>query len=229
MAKKESRFLKQQKIAVGALAVVVIAIVSYLSWITVQDTPLGEFVEGEHYQVIENPRRIRSEQIEVMEFFSYACVHCYNFDPVIHAWAESQGDQINFIQMPAVASEWWRLLGRHYLTLKAMDKLDGNHIAFFRAIHDARQVFNTPEQLIAFATSTGIDRDAYLAAFNSTEVTSDLARADQMARRMRIAAVPSIVVQGKYLVQTTSQVGPRRMLDVIEYLVEQVKAEQNAG
>lgn len=224
MAKKESKFLRQQKIAVGGLAVVVLAIVAYLSWLTASDANLDEIVEGEHYQLIENPRRIRGDQIEVMEFFSYACVHCYNFDPLIKEWAEAR-DDITLVQTPAIANEYWRLLGRHYYTLQAMDAPEENHMRAFRAIHEARQAFNGPEKMIQFAESSGLDRENYEKAFNSTEVSNALNRADQMARRLRVAAVPTIIVQGKYLVRTTSTVGPRRMLQVIDYLVAKEQAE----
>ena len=91
MARKESRFLKQQKIALGVVGIIVVAIVGYLTWLSVEESPLGEFVEGEHYLVIENPRRIRGDKIEVMEFFSYGCVHCFNFDPILDDWVEDQG------------------------------------------------------------------------------------------------------------------------------------------
>ncbi|MBO6655595.1 MAG: thiol:disulfide interchange protein DsbA/DsbL [Pseudomonadales bacterium] len=228
MAKKESKFLKQQKFAVGALAVVVLAIVAYLSYQTTIEANIGEFVEGEHYRLIENPRRIRGDEIEVMEFFSYACVHCYNFDPLIKAWAEGR-DDVNLVQTPAIANEYWRLLGRHYYALEDMDALEEHHMRAFRAIHDARQVFNGPERMIQFAESSGLDRRAYEQAFNSTEVSTALNRADQMARRLRVAAVPTIIVQGKYLVRTTSDIGPRRMLQVIDHLVGLEKAQETSG
>ncbi len=83
----------QQKIAVGAVAVIVIALIGYFSTLVVKDLPiLGNFVEGEHYTLLEKPRRIRGEKIEVMEFFSYGCIHCYNFDPDLTDWVEANSD-----------------------------------------------------------------------------------------------------------------------------------------
>ena len=49
MAKKQSRFLLQQKITLGLFALTLIGIVSYLGIKTLEDSPIGEFVEGEHY------------------------------------------------------------------------------------------------------------------------------------------------------------------------------------
>ncbi len=220
MAKKQSKAIVQQKAALAAFGVLVAAIAAYLLWLTVADVPQGEFVEGEHYQIVDNPRRIRSDKIEVMEFFSYACIHCYNFDPDLTDWVEAQGERVNFVRMPAVANEYWRLLGRHYFTLEALNEVESQHMHFFREIHDGRKTFPTPDALAASYASSEPARAAYLQAFNSTEVTSNLTRADQMARRLKIASVPTVVIQGKYIVRTTREIGPKRMLDVMDFLVE---------
>jgi thiol:disulfide interchange protein DsbA len=234
MAKKQSRFLVQQKIAVAVFALFAVAVVGYLTMLMFEDAPLGEFVEGEHYQLIDNPRRIRSDKVEVMEFFSYACVHCYNFDPDLTDWVEEQGEKVNFIRMPAVASDYWRLLGRNYYAMEQLGITDNQHMAFFRAVHDAQQVFNSVGKLRSYYDSRGVDPDEYEAAFKSTEVTGQISRADQMARRLKVASVPTIVIQGKYEIRTTASIGPKRMLEVMDYLVKKEMAaaaepEQPAG
>ena len=226
MARKQSRVLKQQKIAAASLAAVALAVAGYLFWMTVDEAPQGEFIEGEHYLLIEDPRRIRSDTIEVMEFFSYACVHCYNFDPILVDWVQEQGEAINFIQTPAVASESWRLLGRNFLTYQELGEQDKYHMPFFRAVHDARRVFLNPESLSEFYAQQGGEEEAYLSAFNSAAVASALSKADRMARRLKVSAVPSIVIQGKYLVRTSGSVGPKRMLDVMDYLIAKERSDR---
>lgn len=216
MAKRESKFLKQQKLALGVFALIVAGIAGYLFWLTLEQAPLGEFVEGEHYQLIEEPRRIRSDKIEVIEFFSYACIHCYRLDPDLVKWVEQQGDRVEFQRIPAIASDYWRLLGRNYYTLEQLDQLDQHHMAFFRSIHDARASFANSEALIAHFN----DIEGYEDTFRSREVSAKIALADQMARRMKVAAVPAIVIQGKYLVRASQAVGPKRMLDVMDHLVQ---------
>ena len=219
MSRKQSRVLVQQKMAAALLSVVVLAAAAYLFWMTVDDTPQGEFIEGEHYLLIEEPRRIRSDKIEVMEFFSYACVHCYNFDPILVEWAQNKGDSIKFIQTPALSSEYWRLLGRNFLTYQELGEHDKYHTAFFRAMHGGGRTFADPESLSEFYEQLGGEKQDYIDAFNSVGVASELSKANSMARRLKVAMVPSIVIQGKYLVRTSGSVGPKRMLDVMDYLL----------
>ena len=219
MAKKQSRFLLQQKITLGLFALTLIGIVSYLGIKTFEDSPIGEFVEGEHYQLLENPRRIRAEEIEVMEFFSYGCVHCFNFDPMLSEWVESKDSSINFVRTPAIASDYWDILGRAYFTLDHMKILEDQHMTMFRAIHQSRRDLSTPEALFDFIEENDVDRDAFAAAYRSSKVNAAIKRSDQMARRLKVASVPTIVIQGKYLVHTTRSVGQNRMLQVMDYLI----------
>ena len=205
MAKKQSKFLLQQKIALSLFGLTLISIVSYL--------------EGEHYQLLENPRRVRGDKVEVMEFFSYGCVHCFNFEPMLADWVESKGNDINFVRTPAIANDYWRILGRAYFTLDQMEVLEDKHMAMFRAIHQSRSDLSTPEALIDFIEENGVDRDKFESTYHSTQVDSAINRADQMARRLKVATVPTIVIQGKYLVRTTRSIGQIRMLDVMDYLV----------
>ena len=58
MARKKSRFLVQQQIALGAFGVIALGIVAYLSWIAITDTTTETVTDGDHYQVLDNPRRI---------------------------------------------------------------------------------------------------------------------------------------------------------------------------
>lgn len=219
MAKKQSKFLLQQKIALSLFGLTLIGIVSYLGIKTFEDVPLGEFVEGEHYQLLENPRRVRGDKVEVMEFFSYGCVHCFNFEPMLADWVESKGSDINFVRTPAIANDYWRILGRAYFTLDQMEVLEGKHMAMFRAIHQSRSDLSTPEALIDFIEEHGVERDKFESTYHSTQVDSAINRADQMARRLKVATVPTIVIQGKYQIRATRSIGQIRMLDVMDYLV----------
>lgn len=227
MARKQSRVLVQQKIAAASLSGVVLAAAAYLFWMTVDDAPQGEFIEGEHYLLIENPRRIRSDQIEVMEFFGYACIHCYNFDPILADWVQEKGGSIKFIQTPAISSKYWRLLGQNFLTYQELGEHDKYHTPFFRAVHTGGRAFTDKESLSEFYEQLGGEKQAYINAFNSVGVASELSKADSMARRLKVAMVPSIVIQGKYLVRTSGSVGPKRMLDVMDYLLAKELAEHS--
>lgn len=221
MAGRQSRFLRQQKIAAGFGFAIILAIVIYLASILITDIPIAGFVEGEHYYLIENPRRIRGDKTEIMEFFSYGCVHCYNLDDDLSDWVEVKGSQINFIRTPLISSELWRNYGRTYYTLQALDMLEKSHVRLFREIHGLRRNLDTREKITDLVLKgSDVSADEFKRVFNSPEVNQKVSRASQLARRFKIASVPNMIVNGKYLVRAGGTVGLSRMLDVMDYLIE---------
>ena len=219
MAKKQSKFLVQQKIGIILFTITLVGIAIYLGIKTLEDSPLGEFVEGEHYQLLDIPRRMRSDKIEVMEFFSYGCVHCFDFEPSLSYWVDSKTDDINFVQVPAIANDYWRVLGRAYFTLEHMNILEKQHMAMFRAIHKSKRDLSNAEALFDFVEENGVDRDKFASVYQSPKTSNAMNQADQIARRLKVASVPTIVIQGKYLVRTTRSVGQSRMFEVMDYLI----------
>lgn len=224
MAKRKSSFLLWQKLVVGGIAFVSVGILGFLFTLVLTEAPGGEFVEGQHYFLLDEPRRVRGDGVEVMEFFSYACIHCYNFDAPLESWAEDREDKVDFVRTPAISNAFWRLLGGAYYTMEEMGVLEDHHRALFQALHDRGERLDSIDRLAAFMADRGVDADEFRRVFNSASVQSRLSQADLMARRMRVASVPTIIVDGRYLVRITATVGPNRMLDVMDHLVEKASA-----
>lgn len=229
MVNRAKNFLVQQKIAVGIVIIIIVGVIGYFSTLVVTEAPfLGDFVEGEHYTLLEKPRRVRTDKIEVMEFFSYGCIHCYNFDPELSDWVESNSDKINFIRTPAISNDSWRLLGKNYYTMEKLGIVDKYHMPFFREVHDVKRNFSSPKRLFDYFDGKGTTAEEYAKVFNSPEVSRKMAVADQMGRRLLVSSVPTIIVHGKYVVRITRSVGVSRMLEVMDFLVDKELAEKQA-
>lgn len=227
MAHKESKFLHQQKIALGVGAVIVLAVLGYVTSIVIMDSaPLGNYVEGEHYTLLPNPKKVRGDKIEVTEFFSYACVHCYRFDPDLTDWVEDNQDKINFIRNPVVARDLWARFARHYYTMESLGVVEDLHYKFFNAVHDRNLNTSSKERLAEWAEDNGVED--YMESYNSQAVKRKVATADATARGLQIANVPSMVINGKYVVRITETVGPVRMLDIVDHLLQLETAPTSA-
>jgi len=221
MAKRSNQILVLQKFLFGFVGLAALVVIGYALTTILVDAPDGEFVEGKHYLVIEQPRRTRGDKVEIMEFFSYGCIHCYNFDPMLDDWLETRGDTINMVRNPTVAGEAWRLLAQTYYTMQELDLLPENHSRFFIEIHELGHNFNSAEEIAAWFDGKGTTRAAFLATFNSANIQRRLANADSLNRQLKIISIPSIVVNGKYLVSVNREVGTKRMLEVVDYLIKQ--------
>lgn len=178
----------------------------------------GSIVEGEHYRVVADPPRRRpGAPIVVTEFFSYGCIHCRTFQPLVHAWRESLAEDVQFERAPVTFSPDWAVLAQTYLALEQTGALQRNHERLFRAIHDNGRRFATPGQVADFVDGNGVTREAFLAAYNSDAVKRKLARNEGRQRKLAIASTPTLVVADKYVVDM--DVGRRRSLEVADHLV----------
>ena len=77
------------------------------------------YVEGVHYEAIDIPVKtgLEGEQplkVEVVEVFSYMCIHCYSFDPLLKLWEQNKAEQAVFNRLPAVFSADWELMARAF-------------------------------------------------------------------------------------------------------------------
>ena len=204
---------------IGGVAVVVAAVLVYGIVYSTGATDSGDIVAGEHYRVIDDPLRRRpGDPIVVTEFFSYGCVHCWNFEPLVTDWRRDLPDDVRFERSPVAFSAVWAILAQAYVALEQIGALDANHERIFRAIHDNGRQFLSREQIADFVSRRGTEKQAFLDAYNSAAVRSEVAAQDAQQRRFAISATPTMVVAGRYAV--TMDTGRRRALDIVDYLID---------
>ncbi len=217
MAKKKSNVALVRGLIIGAVALLGVVVIGY-GILYSSGATQGEFVAGEHYTVLENAERRRpGAPILVQEFFSYACIHCKNFDPVIEEWLLTKPDNVTFERVPVAFSPAWAALAQTYYTFEALDVLDENHERMFRALHDARRSFASAQDIADFVDGNGASAEEFLAAFNGGEVRRRLRDGDSAQRAVGISAVPTLVVDGRYVV--TMDVGRAVALEVVDHLI----------
>ncbi|MDP6377006.1 MAG: thiol:disulfide interchange protein DsbA/DsbL [Pseudomonadales bacterium] len=218
MNKRSDSHLKHVRTGIIVFIAVLIAVV--LGYGTLYSTGVtqGDFVEGEHYELIEEPERQRADApISVTEFFSYGCVHCKSFDPLIDDWRSEQGPDVAFRRDPVAFSAQSGLLAATYRALEQTDALEHNHERIFRAIHDNGRVFDTPDAIGDYVDGYGITKNDFLHTLNSPDVRQALREDDRRQRTFKIDSTPSIVVAGKYLVSMDH--GRKMALDIVDHLI----------
>lgn len=169
--------------------------------------PSGKWKAGTNYTVLSpaQPTDAPPGKVEVIEMFWYGCPHCYAFDPTLEAWRKHKASYIQFVRVPVMWADIHRAHARLFYTLQALGKLDQLHSKVFDEIHqkgDELYVSGDPqatlEDEVKFAEANGISRADFVAAYNSFGVQANLQKADDLARRYKIDAVPTIVIDGKY-------------------------------
>jgi thiol:disulfide interchange protein DsbA len=75
-----------------------------------------------------------------------------------------------------------------------------------------------------FLAGQGVDKDAFLKAYNSFGVKSRAEQAKKLAMAYQITGVPVMIVNGKYRFDIGSAGGPQQALEVADYLIEKERA-----
>ena len=226
--KPDKRLLTVRRGIVAFVVLIVVIVSGYgLVRSSAIDAP-GEFVEGTQYQVIDGASPVpASGPIQVTEFFSYGCIHCRNFDPFVNEWLKNAPKDVLFERNPVVFSPAWGLLAQAYYALQATHALEENHPRIFKAIHDDGKQFLTADMIADFVAGHGVTRDAFLAAFNSSETQREVAQASRRERAMHINSVPSLTVADHYAVNMDT-VPRKQAFDVVDFLVAKIRAERTA-
>ncbi len=181
--------------------------------------------EGVNYTrlVPAQPTAVPAGQVEVLEFFWYACPHCYAMDPLIEAWKKTKPPYVTFVRVPIMWQDGHRSLARLFYALDSMGKLNDLHNAIFTEIHVNRNPLVDPgndaqrsEDLqTAFVVKQGVPAAAFKTAYHSFAVETSLQRADQLWQRYHIAGVPTFVVNGKFIADQAMAQGEERLIALV--------------
>ena len=184
-------------------------------------------VAGTDYVELANgqPYAPLNGQVEVVEVFGYTCPHCAQFEPLITAWKRKQPADVRVTPVPAAFGGYWETYARAFFAAETLGVLEKSHEQMFNAIHVARQLGldATPEQVGKFYEQYGVDATTFANTMKSFGVETKLNRAKQFATRSQIEGTPSIVVNGKYLVNV-DQRGYEHMFNTVEHLAAQARA-----
>ena len=185
-------------------------------------------VAGTDYVEIPNgqPYAPLNGQVEVVEVFGYTCPHCAHFEPLINAWKGKQPADVRVTPVPAAFGGYWETYARAFFAAETLGVLEKSHEQMFDAIHATRKLGldATPEQIGKFYEQYGVDAKTFANTMKSFGVETKLNRAKQFAARSQIEGTPSIVVNGKYLVNV-DQRGYEHMFNTVEHLAAQARAE----
>ena len=140
-------------------------------------------------------------KIEVLEFFSYGCPHCADFNPLVTAWAAKLPADVVFKKVPITFGRGaWESIARLYYTLEITGDLARLEADVFRAIHSEKINLFEQGALTEWVVKKGVDQKKFTETFKSFGVMSKVKRGDQMAQSFKITGVPALAVDGKFMV-----------------------------
>lgn len=186
-------FLKRTFVVLGALLLATAC--------SAQDTGAAAppYTNGDQYATIASPQRYSKQgKVEVVEVFSYGCIHCAHFAPYMEKLVHSLPKGVVVHYIPADFSPAWEPYARAYYAAQELGVAKANHLAVFKAKFQLNYPMNSLDDLADFYARHGVDRKAFLRAARSPETDRKLAADTRLIQRWGVDGTPTIVVDGKY-------------------------------
>jgi thiol:disulfide interchange protein DsbA len=164
--------------------------------------------------------------VEVVEFFSYGCSHCNEFEPVVSRWRSTLPKDVRFRRMPVgFGNPKWVALAKLYLAIEStgdLAKIDGD---IFSAVHGKGSPLVDEKSIVDWAAARVADRKKFIDMYRSFDVEARAKRAEQTAASFGIPGIPAMAVGGRYLVVAEQAKDFQDLLRVTEKVIEMARRD----
>ncbi len=169
---------------------------------TAQSGAPAPYTEGSEYVKLPAPyqRYSPAGKVEVVEVFSYGCIHCAHFAPLAETLRKELPPGVEFKLLPAPFSAEWLPFARAYYAAKQLGVVDRTHLQLFTAKFDQHYPINSMNELADFYAREGVDRAKFLSIATSPEVTAKMKSDLALIQKWGVDGTPTLVVDGKYRV-----------------------------
>jgi protein dithiol oxidoreductase (disulfide-forming) len=193
--------------------------------------------EGVQYTTLVNtaPAKARAGKIEVAEVFSYGCIHCFRAKDAMTKLKDSLPSDavMTYVHASFNPAEAWPVFQRGWYTALSLGIGEAMHDRIFDAVwtngelalvDPATGALRKPLPTIAdiarvYAKYSSVNAADFLRQAQSPLVEAQLKAVDALIMSWRIPGTPSLVVNGRYLVNNSNLRSWDEMRDVVNYLV----------
>lgn len=162
----------------------------------------AQFSEGKQYIKLDKPA---AGEPQVLEFFSFYCSHCYQFEQTFHISDSVKKSLPEGVKMTKYHVSFLGPMGKQItqawavaVSLGVEDKITS---PMFEGVQKT-QTIRTPNDIRdLFIKNAGITGEEYDAALNSFVVKSLVVQQEKAAEDLQLRGVPAMFVNGKYMVK----------------------------
>ena len=182
------------------------------------------------YTILATPQPVYAPtrgKIEVAEVFSYACGACASANAAVGAWNKTKAPDVNFVYVHSVAQGGaWERFARGFFAADAKKIQTRSHDALFQAVFVDQSLSHSAslEDIAKFYSKFGVTSAQMLAIMNSPSINAKLNRSKQFSLRTGANSTPTIIVAGKYKVNSTRAGGFPGMMKTVDFLVAKERA-----
>ncbi|EHQ51876.1 DSBA oxidoreductase [Ectothiorhodospira sp. PHS-1] len=187
---------------------------------------LAGLVEGQDWRAIARPQSEAPEgKIELAKFFSYGCPFCGQLARVMKPWLMELPDDVVFRRIPISFNRAaWANLARLALALEETGLAAELDQAVFDAVGVDREPLFTETAILDWLADRDVDTEAFRQVFNASHIRAQVARNDRLQARFGINSVPTLVVDGRFVVVGEQARSFDDILEIAGELIDKARA-----
>ena len=168
----------------------------------------AQYTEGKQYNKV---NETVTKKKEVREYFSVYCPHCLTFEPFFHKLKKTlpadttfERNHVDFLR--GASPKIQQMITKSIVVAEQLDHTDKLVGAIFNYIQVQRAVITSEKDLRNIFVLNGADGDKFDKLMKSFSVNSQAKslkkRQDTMSAKRALTGVPTIIVNGKYKVNS---------------------------
>ena len=179
----------------------------------------ADFKQGEHYDVV---KQTVTANPEVKEFFSFYCPHCFKFEPLMNDLKKNLPEEVTVkkVHVNFIGKQMGPELTQAYAAAKILQVEDKVSSLIFDQIHTQGKDINGREGVIALFEKAGVSKEQAAGALASFPVDGLAAQMKRDTETFAIRGVPTLIVNGKYKVNTGSISSRAEFVELVTFLTK---------
>jgi thiol:disulfide interchange protein DsbA len=185
------------------------------------------YTAGKEYRRVDPPQPVETgNKIEVIEFFWYGCPACARLDPELMSWKKKLPADVEYRRVPVAFNPAATNHSKIYYALEQLKRTDEMQAKVFAVIHNQRKQLMDPNDIADFMAANGIDRKAWLDAYNSFTVATQTSRAPKIWGAYKLDSTPQVAVDGKFATSPAMAGSWAATPQVVDYLIDLARKER---
>ena len=199
----------------GTVGVVIAAFLIYAVFYT-----LGVFDASEKYSTLTD-REAQTDLIEVVEFFSYECVHCQRLEQRLQDFEADLPENVSFSRVHVAFSVQVRRLATMHVALQLSGALDQNHDRIFEEAAKNNNTFSSRDKIGDFLDGHGVTKTRFENLYQGDRVRKLVDLNNEKSAEIRLLGTPSLLVANKYVIHPSD---PPVMMQTLHQLIKDIRA-----
>jgi len=156
-----------------------------------------EFEEGTHYEVISDAA---TSDAQILEFFSFYCVHCYRFEPIAERLKKEYPDSFEKMHVSFLSpkDDVGETMTKAFVVAQKLGIEEKIIPAVFDYNFAQRNMLTSEDDIRNVFILNGVSGEEFDKAMSSFAVRAAASKMDRKATDMDVRATPTFIVNGKY-------------------------------